>query len=153
MSQGPKKYTAWEKYFIRALRKLSINDPVRKEVFNKARTGDNKYLCASCKDSFPRYKCNDDHIDPVICPETGWIDQLTFFSRLFCSAENRQLLCRDCHKTKTLAENELRKKRYAEPILSEEANKLLQEGIAAIKAGEVEPLDMSMLADVEIDEK
>ena len=112
------QYTSWQKYLIKALRKISINDPIRKDVFNRARVGKNQYLCATCDKTFPRHECNDDHIDPVICPKEGWQDQEIFFARLFCAIENRQLLCKSCHNEKTKKERairyEYRKKRQAE---------------------------------------
>ena len=50
-----------------------------------------------------------DHIDPVVDPERGFVDWDIYIARLFCSAENLQLLCEPCHKTKTDREREIRK--------------------------------------------
>lgn len=68
------------------------------------------YLCASCGDFFIARDVQVDHIDPVISPSDGFQDWWTFISRLYCEADNLQVLCKPCHKDKTNKERKERKK-------------------------------------------
>jgi len=68
------------------------------------------YKCASCSKSFPTKEVQVDHINPVVDPIVGFKDWDTFISRLFCSKENLQVLCLECHKKKTKSEKEQRDK-------------------------------------------
>lgn len=52
----------------------------------------------------------DDHINPIVSVETGFIDWNTYIDRMFCPKENWQVLCKSCHDIKTKKENEERKK-------------------------------------------
>lgn len=58
-------------------------------------------------------KCHMDHREPVVpieglgLPEN--FEWKIYFERLFCPEENWQLICLECHTTKTLQENEQRK--------------------------------------------
>lgn len=46
-----------------------------------------------------------DHIESVV-PVTGFDNWQAYVDRLFCSAENLQVLCKEpCHKEKSLKEN------------------------------------------------
>lgn len=51
-----------------------------------------------------------DHIDPIIHPETGFVDWDTVIGKMFCEEEGLQLLCKECHKEKTADERKRRKK-------------------------------------------
>lgn len=52
-----------------------------------------------------------DHIDPIISPETGFVSWDETIERMFCEAENLQLLCHDCHTQKTNEERNIAKER------------------------------------------
>ena len=69
------------------------------------------YLCASCGGFFVARDVQVDHIDPVVSPEEGFQDWWTYFNRLYCEADNLQVLCKQCHKEKTNAERKERMKR------------------------------------------
>ena len=69
------------------------------------------YLCASCGDFFVARDVQVDHIDPVVSPEEGFQDWWTYFNRLYCEADNLQVLCKQCHKEKTNAERKERMKK------------------------------------------
>jgi len=68
------------------------------------------YSCYSCLNSFPAKEVQVDHIEPVVDPKVGFVDWDTFISRLFCSEENLQVLCKACHLVKTKLERNERKK-------------------------------------------
>ena len=52
----------------------------------------------------------DDHIDPIISLEDGFVDWNNLVERMFCPEENWQKLCKPCHDVKTKAETKERKK-------------------------------------------
>lgn len=98
--------------FIRsALRKAWAKYPVRFQVLQAARrpfTGTDKrtkweYKCNSCKNYFKAKEVQVDHIKSA-----GTLKEYkhlpTFVSRLFCEADNLQVLCKDCHDVKTKEE-------------------------------------------------
>jgi hypothetical protein len=57
--------------------------------------------CAGCGGFFVARDVQVDHIDPVVDPEDGFQDLDVFIDRLYCEAENLQVLCKECHKVKT----------------------------------------------------
>lgn len=61
------------------------------------------YRCAKCKAVKPRKEVQVDHIEPVVAA-TGFVDWNTYISRMYCSESNLQVLCKKCHKTKSLKE-------------------------------------------------
>ena len=62
------------------------------------------FTCNMCKKAFPAKEVNIDHVEPVVCPYTGFVDWNTFISRLFCDGGNLQVLCSPCHDIKTAEE-------------------------------------------------
>lgn len=67
------------------------------------------YPCASCQAHFSRGKLDLDHINPVVDPQSGFIDWNTYIERAVnCPASNLQHLCRPCHKRKTKEEGQVR---------------------------------------------
>lgn len=119
---------------ISALRRLYGRSPIKSFVLNEAKTKivtTNKdgstskknrvnFKCAHCTKLFEKKDVNVDHTDPVINPETGYIDWNTYISRLFIldawnvtkpTVEQKELarksfsvLCLACHSTKTATE-------------------------------------------------
>ena len=69
------------------------------------------YQCASCEDFFVARDVQVDHIEPVVNPAKGFEDWWTYMNRLYCEAENLQVLCKPCHKDKTNEERKERKKK------------------------------------------
>ena len=65
--------------------------------------------CASCGKLFMQKQMTADHIEPVVCPERGFVDWNTLIDRLYVEAGGFQALCADCHKAKTDKENAIRK--------------------------------------------
>lgn len=62
------------------------------------------YTCAKCSKVFPRTGVQVDHIAPVVAKE--FIDWNTYIARMFCEADNLQVLCRADHKIKTKKERD-----------------------------------------------
>lgn len=66
-----------------------------------------EYQCNHCKKWYPDKEVQVDHIEPVVAT-TGFVDYNTYIERLFVEEEGYQVLCLECHKTKSKKENELR---------------------------------------------
>lgn len=60
------------------------------------------YRCAACEGDFPQSGVQVDHIEPV-GSTSSWDE---FIEKLFCEADNLQVLCKSCHKKKSAAERE-----------------------------------------------
>ena len=90
------------------LRKISLRWPARSQAMARARVEWGVYKCEGCKSTTRAKDVQADHIVPVIGIEgfTNWDD---FITRLFCSADNYQILCKTCHQIKTQAEQQGRK--------------------------------------------
>lgn len=101
-----KQFNAWMK---NQLRRLFFRWWERSKAVKAAWVSRGLYKCAVCQNIMPSKGMHVDHIDPVVSPEQGFIDWDIYISRLFCSADNLQLLCEPCHKTKTDKEREERK--------------------------------------------
>jgi hypothetical protein len=100
------------------LRKTSGKWGPKLECQREARVDRGFYLCKCCNEKVPWTKREGgkrvqnvfvDHIDPVIDPSTGFTTWDSFIDRLFCEKENLQILCKDCHDSKTSEERLLRK--------------------------------------------
>lgn len=64
-----------------------------------------EYLCAVCNSWKPaKLISGADHIDPVVSIDIGFTDWNAFVARLFCQKVNLQVICIDCHKSKTNVE-------------------------------------------------
>lgn len=82
---------------------------VGKKINAKTNRMAEHFTCNMCKGEFPAKEVQVDHVDGVICPYTGFVDWNTYIDRLFCSDDNLQVLCTDCHDEKTRGENAIRK--------------------------------------------
>lgn len=81
--------------------------PTFKKDGTRSKVDAREHLCAECKEwkrSAKGSKASIDHIDPVVCPQAGFIDLNTYYSRMWVPKTNLQKLCGDCHNTKTQAE-------------------------------------------------
>lgn len=117
---------------INALRRLTRSYPPRNVVKRTQKAAPSTYQCEKCNiyvyeglsetkmkehgktldAEIIKGKVHIDHIAPVIpingFKNTEW-DWNEFMSNLFCDKTNLQVLCEECHKEKTMYENELRK--------------------------------------------
>lgn len=108
----------FESFVKSVLRAGSRKWPPKYKVLNEAKRGKKinqksgrlaeHYECAGCHTLFPSSDIAVDHSAPVV-RTTGFVSWDDVISRLFCSTENLQVLCKECHKVKTKQENEERK--------------------------------------------
>ena len=108
-------------FIISLLRKGFSRFPAKYETLKKAFVGrkPNKatgrlaahYKCAKCKKEFVKVDIEIDHIVTVVDIEKGFTSYDEYVDRLFCSPDNLQVLCKPCHRKKTLAEMKKRKKK------------------------------------------
>lgn len=78
---------------------------------SKGPRGGRIFICAHCNDLFGESKVKVDHIIPIV-PTDSCNAEMTlrmYYERCFCSVENLQILCQECHDQKSRAENEERK--------------------------------------------
>jgi len=124
--------------FRGALRRVFARSPKVIAVKMRARTEEPKYnkdgsqskknrvlfQCAECKGWFKGTHVAVDHIQPVINPDTSFVDWNTFIERLDCPEDNLQVICSytkthedtkkeygkySCHYTKTQEERKILK--------------------------------------------
>lgn len=92
------------------------------DVKKKGRTRRGFYHCDGCQQEVPATiivngkKTNNavvDHVIPVVPPDVGFTTWDDVIERLFCEEEGLQLLCHDCHTTKSMEERSIAKERRA----------------------------------------
>lgn len=99
-----------KRFIIATLRKASYRYGERYKALKLAKDFYGLYKCASCKKKFERKAIQVDHINPIV-PISAWVFNWDdYIERMFCSADNLQVLCKPCHKQKTQKENKIRKK-------------------------------------------
>lgn len=104
-----KKPFSYKPYMFAAAHKIWRWYPVRHARLKLAKITPNIFKCEIC--SVLTDKVQVDHITPVVDPKTGFTTWDDYFERMFCSVENLQVLCHECHKQKTQAENSVRRKK------------------------------------------
>lgn len=94
----------------------------RSNVMREARVDRGIYLCAGCDETVPvtvkikgvrKKNVFVDHIDPVVDPAVGFTTWDEYVERMFCEADNLQVLCMSCHDVKTQKERDIAKQRRA----------------------------------------
>jgi 5-methylcytosine-specific restriction endonuclease McrA len=86
---------AWQKYPVKWQVKKAASRPSQ---LDDKRTKF-EYQCSGCGEWFKGVDCEVDHIQPA--GELKAYDDLPCFVRnLFCEADNLQVLCKTCHKTR-----------------------------------------------------
>lgn len=89
-------------------------EAAKKEYFIQSKHGKSlrrvHFQCAHCKKMVVNKQKVVDHVDPVVSLKSGFVDFNTYVKRLFCSIDNLQVLCLNCHKAKSKAESAERKK-------------------------------------------
>jgi hypothetical protein len=95
--------------FVRGLlRRGSFHWKARQEALVNARVERGRYKCASCEDLFGPKEVDLDHRYPVIDPKVGFTTWDDYINRLFCGAEDFDVLCKACHEAKTKMEDIMR---------------------------------------------
>lgn len=92
-----------------AMRRASLSWPPISECRRLARRERGKYQCAMCKELFSAKECQVDHRNPVVDIIKGWESWDVYIDRLFCDVENLDLLCKNCHESKSAMEVMMRK--------------------------------------------
>lgn len=87
------------------------------------------YRCAKCQQLFPAKDVQVDHVNPVVDPATGFVSWDVYIDRMFCDSVNLQVLCTECHKTKTAKEKDAAK-RVPETTKSVPATKRKKQGLS-----------------------
>lgn len=99
------------------LRKYSRRNPAFTIAKDRARISRGLYLCHYCKEKFTVHNIEVDHKIPVTPLDNDNMSLDEYANRLYCSADNLQVLCKPCHLAKTTIENatrvEIRKKNKA----------------------------------------
>jgi len=67
--------------------------------------------CSDCKSVVPETESAIDHVSPVVDPTKGFTTWDDFIYRLFCEADNLQVLCNECHTVKSNKEKAIAKAR------------------------------------------
>lgn len=108
----------FESFIKSTLRAGTQRWPPKYEVLNAAKRGKmvnavtgrlaEHYMCAHCSGLFPAKSVVVDHISPVV-PTTGFTNWDDIIARMFCDVDGLQVLCKECHATKTKLENAERK--------------------------------------------
>jgi len=115
-----KKRMSMETFAKGALRRASLMWPEISECRRLARRGPNSYECAACHELFNSKEIAVDHRSPVVDIIEGYQGLTIFAERLFCSVENLDCLCKNCHLSKSQIEVQMRK--YARAKRKEEAS-------------------------------
>lgn len=100
-----------KRYLIGVLRKASYRYPERYAARKAAvvpGTKPQEFRCNNCKGQFRNEDTQVDHIRPVV-GVAGFTTWDAYIASLFVSKEDLQVLCRPCHKAKTLRENAARR--------------------------------------------
>lgn len=93
------------------LRKASYRWPWRTAALQRARVAWGVYKCEICKKEIEAKEKQLDHTEPVVDVKKGFKGWDSYCERLFTDSSGFQVLCFDCHATKTKEENSIRRKR------------------------------------------
>lgn len=90
------------------LRRGTFHWRARTEAMTNARVERGRYKCAHCEELFGPKEVDLDHRFPVVDPKTGWVSWDDYIARLFCPADQFDVLCKQCHSNKTILEDTMR---------------------------------------------
>lgn len=127
MHHSSKEFRDW---LIHELRRISYKYPAYGRVKKAGKVDIATFSCMQCKmycytgtkslektgllnrfppDMVKKEKIDMDHVEPVIDPNTGFVDWNTFIPRLFVEDALWARLCKSCHQIKTQNENKTRR--------------------------------------------
>lgn len=95
-------------FVISTLRRASYRWFPRSGALALSRIARGLYICNICQLVFEKKHTALDHKDPVVDPVKGFTNWDDYINRLYCSETGFQVLCLECHKTKTAKEKEIR---------------------------------------------
>jgi 5-methylcytosine-specific restriction endonuclease McrA len=142
----PKKLPNLDGWVTVKLRRASLMWPGRTKAMQAARVDRGLYECAMCKGRFRKGEYHLDHIDSVVPIDGGnrrkdnpaRVDFNMYIDRLFVGPEQYQVLCTQCHSSKTALEDSMRTyyKNEKKESLGKKLIKSLKEAVdAEIKNG------------------
>ena len=86
-------------------------------MLKEARVARGEYKCSSCENIFGPRDVQIDHTEPVVSIDSNPANKINwnnYIKRLYCGKAGLSLMCKNCHKSKTYLENELRRQHKAE---------------------------------------
>ena len=90
--------------FLRSgLRRMFTRFPPKYQALAASKVSRGVYICAGCKAEHRNKDVSVDHIIPCGSLKK-WEDVQPFIKGLFCSVDRLQVLCKECHYTKTMQE-------------------------------------------------
>jgi len=106
----------YDKFYsiMSAIKRCFSRSPTHRAALNAAKCprkkgprGGARYRCLQCKKDFASKDVQVDHIDPIVpigilSKDMTW-DEVV--NRTFCTVDNLQILCRECHSKKSKVEN------------------------------------------------
>jgi hypothetical protein len=102
----------WKSFIKNQLRGATRKWAPITDCLTAARARRGFYKCTGCGEEVPATTKTGakrsknvyvDHIDPIV-PVTGWISWDSCIERMFCEADNLQVLCKSCHDSKSKEE-------------------------------------------------
>ncbi len=90
---------AWNKYPVKyeALKRAEVGKKINTKTGRLAK----HYECNKCKKHFPAKEVQVDHIVDVGSLKCH-ADLIVFVTNLFCGIDDLQILCKPCHKSKSI---------------------------------------------------
>lgn len=126
---------AWTQAKFNSFIKNNLRSATRKwgpihQCTKNARVARGLYECAECKEHVPATIIKEgerkrsknifvDHIVPIVDPAVGFVSWDSVIERMFCDSDNLQILCLNCHKTKSQEEIDTAKARRARQKLQD----------------------------------
>ena len=88
--------------FLRGLLRRGFQRfPNKYKALARSKKGRGEYECASCRGKYKSKEVSVDHIIPCGSLKQ-WEDLAPFIKTLFCTTDNLQVLCKECHDYKSL---------------------------------------------------
>lgn len=97
-----------KRFLIPQLRRATYRWAPRNQALVLARVERGLYQCAMCKEQFKKEEIAIDHIDPVVSTKEGWTNWNDYVQRMLPPVEGFQILCEQCHDSKTSCEDAIR---------------------------------------------
>lgn len=97
--------SALRQAFSRYPVKYQAKDASKRTLKHKKGRQQYEYQCSHCRGWFPSKSVEVDHIVPAGSLKT-YEDLPGFVSRLFCEVDGLQILCKECHVSKTAESRE-----------------------------------------------
>lgn len=111
----------WKSFIKNQLRGATRKWAPISDCLSAARVRRGYYKCEGCGEDVPNTTKDGakrvknvfvDHVEPIV-PVTGWVSWDSCIERMFCEADNLQLLCKACHDSKSKKEAAQRKEHRA----------------------------------------